>query len=252
MWELKERVVIVTGGARGIGQTYVRAFMEAEARVVIADIDMAAAQELLSEFSEERHNILYLPVDVTDFESCQRMVEKVWEKWQRVDVLVNNAALYATLSRKPFYEITDAEWDRVMAVNLKGMFFCAKAVFPRMAERNYGKIINVSSTTIFRGSPFFLHYVTSKAGVVGFTRALAREVGDYGIRVNAIAPGLTVTGENDKVSQADRFAKAIADRCLKRHQFPEDLVGTVLFLSSPHSDFITGQVITVDGGANMP
>ena len=138
-----------------------------------------------------------------------------------------------------------------MAVNLKGMFFCAQAVFPFMKQQAYGKIINISSSTIFKGSPYFVHYVTSKAGVVGMTRALARETGEYGIRVNAVAPGLTVTESNLAETPPQRFKNAIDIRCIRKEQLPEDLLGVVLFLASAHSDFITGQLINVDGGGCM-
>ncbi len=148
-------------------------------------------------------------------------------------------------------EISGEEWDRVLGVNLKGMLFCCQAVYPYMKQKQYGKIINISSSTVLNGSPRFLHYVASKGGVVGFTRALAREIGAEGIRVNALAPGLTDTGANLAVSTPERFQLAIASRSLQKPEVPEDLVGTVLFLASPHSDFLTGQLINVDGGAIM-
>jgi len=251
MWDLDGKAVIVTGGAKGIGQAYVEAFADAGARVAIADIDQSAGEKLAAEQAAKGHDVMARVVDVSVDASCNRLVEEVWDRWSRLDVLVNNAAVYADLGRKAFAEISGAEWDRVMAVNLRGLFFCAQAVFRYMKQQGHGKIINISSSTIFKGSPFFLHYVTSKAGVIGFTRALAREVGEYGIMVNAIAPGLTVTGTNESVTPPERFEQAIATRCLKRAEVPKDLVGAVLFLASCHSDFITGQLINVDGGASM-
>ena len=251
MWGMENKVVIVTGGAKGIGRAYAEALAASGARVAIADIDEAAAAALAAELNSKGHQAMARKADVADAESCRNLARDVWSEWQGMHVLINNAAIYSTLTRKSFMEITGEEWDRVMAVNLRGMLFCSQAVFPYMKEQHYGKIINISSSSILKGSPHFLHYVTSKAGVVGLTRALAREVGEEGIRVNALAPGLTDSGVNDQVSPAERFNKAIADRCLKRAEFPADLTGTVLFLASSHSDFMTGQLLNVDGGACM-
>ncbi len=251
MWGVEDKVVIITGGGKGIGRAYVKAFAEAGARVFIADIDSSAAETLAVELRHKGHRVLGRAVNVADFSNCQAMAKDVWNEWHGIHVLVNNAAIYSTLTRKSFTEISGDEWDQVMAVNLRGMLFCAQAVFPYMKQQKSGKIINISSSTIFKGSPYFLHYVTSKAGVVGFTRALAREVGENGITVNALAPGLTATGMNEQVSPAERFQNAIADRCIKRVEIPEDLIGAVLFLASSHSDFITGQLINLDGGSSM-
>ncbi len=171
------------------------------------------------------------------------------QRFGRIDVLVNNAAIYGTLQRRSFMEIPVAEWDRVMAVNLRGLFLCARAVFPAMKAQGKGKIINIASSTFFRGVPNFIHYTTSKGGVVGFTRSLARELGDFGIRVTAVAPGFTLSGENEKNSSAEQKEANIRMRMLKRAQVPADLVGTIVFLASDDSDFITGQTIAVDGGS---
>lgn len=244
-------MVIVTGGAKGIGQMYVRAFAKVGVRAVTADIDKAAAESLAVELARDGYDVMAKQVDVADQASCQSMAEEVWNRWRRLDVLVNNAAIYSTIERKPFTDITAVEWDQVMAVNLKGMLFCVQAVFPYMKQQGRGKIINVASSSVFKGSPNFLHYVTSKAGVIGFTRALAREVGEFGITLNAVAPGLTVSGSNQRVTPGDRFEKAVAERCLKRPELPEDVVGAVLFLASGYSDFITGQLLVVDGGGAM-
>ncbi len=251
MWGLKDKVAIITGGAKGIGSAYVKAFAEADARVVIADIDSSASENLAVELRQKGHRVMGRTLNVADFSSCQTMAKDVWNEWHGIHILVNNAAIYSPLTRKSFTEISGDEWDQVMAVNLRGMLFCAQAVFPYMKQQKSGKIINISSSTIFKGAPYFLHYVTSKAGVVGFTRALAREVGENGITVNALAPGLTATGLNEQVSSAERFQQAISDRCIKRTEMPEDLIGTVLFLASSHSDFMTGQLINVDGGSSM-
>ncbi len=251
MFDLADKVVIITGGAKGIGRAYVEAFAEAGACVAITDIDGPAAEILADQLGQKGHSVLARGLDVSDDHRCHQVAKDIWNYWHRIDVLVNNAAIYSPLKRKPFTEIDGGEWDHVMAVNLRGMLFCVQAVFPYMKEQGYGKVINISSSTIFKGSPYFLHYVTSKAGVVGFTRALAREVGEYGIRVNAVAPGLTSTGDNETVTLPGRFEKTASERCLKRPELPQDLAGTVMFLASSHSDFITGQLINVDGGASM-
>jgi 3-oxoacyl-[acyl-carrier protein] reductase len=180
------------------------------------------------------------------------MAETTLQKYGRIDVLVNNAGLYSALKKKPFMEISPEEWDQVMGVNVKGLFLCVKAVYPAMKKQGKGKIINISSGTVLGGSPLFLHYVSSKAGVIGFTRALAREVGPDNVCVNAITPGLTISGPNQEgVMTPEQLADRRRRRCFQRDQYPQDLVGTVIFLSSDESDFITGQTINVDGGMNM-
>src|SRR6185436_1750979 len=156
-----------------------------------------------------------------------------------------------TIVRRPFMQIPVEEWDQVMAVNLRGLFLCARAVFPAMKTRGKGKIISISSSTFFKGVPNYIHYTTSKGGVVGFTRSLARELGEFGIRVNAIAPGFTLSGENEKNMPDEGKEANIRLRMLKRAEVPEDLVGTLVFLASDDSDFITGQTILVDGGGSV-
>jgi NAD(P)-dependent dehydrogenase (short-subunit alcohol dehydrogenase family) len=178
------------------------------------------------------------------------MAHAAIEHFGRIDILVNNAGLFASLGKKPLCEISESEWDQVMGVNLKGLFLCCKAVHPHMKQQGKGKIINVSSTTFFMGTPYFIHYVTSKGGIIAFTRSLAREAGDDGICVNAVAPGLTVSeGVRGNPMYPEEYLRvAAAGRCLKRNETPDDLTGTIVFLASDESDFITGQTIVVDGG----
>src|SRR5262249_25874604 len=177
---------------------------------------------------------------------------EVAERFGRIDVLVNNAALAAALMpRRSFLELDPAVWDRVMAVNVKGMFLCARATFPHLRDSGRGRIINISSGTVFNGSPGMLHYVTSKGGVIAFTRALARELGEYGITVNAIPPGLTASEPIAAAAAPGELEARAAARAFKRIQVPEDLVGTVVFLASDAAAFMTGQTIVVDGGAVM-
>src|ERR687891_2530916 len=178
------------------------------------------------------------------------MAAQTLERFGRIDVLINNAAVFSVvpMNRGRIETIDPEEWDRLMAVNLRGLFFCCRAVLPAMRKQKSGKIVNISSGTALNGSPGRIHYVTSKAGVIGFTRTLAREVGEDNINVNAIAPGSTLSEENPTEDIIKMRQARLSDRALKRVQMPQDLVGTVLFLSSPLSDFMTGQTVAVDGG----
>jgi NAD(P)-dependent dehydrogenase (short-subunit alcohol dehydrogenase family) len=239
------RVAIVTGGARHIGAAYCRRLASEGAAVVIADI--LNGDSVAEEVRSKGGRALSLIMDVSREEDTNRMAAETIEAFGRIDILINNAAIFINIERHPFYEITSREWDRVSAVNIKGPFLCTKAVFPQMKEQKYGKIINISSSTAYWGTPNFLHYVASKAALIGMTRSLAREVGEYGICVNAIAPGLVEhEGQNAPKMLAELQLKA---RSIKRLETPEDLFGTVIFLASPDSDFMTGQTIVVDGGS---
>ena len=246
---LEDKVAIVTGGAQGLGRAYILRLAEEGAKVVIADI--LDGTEVAQAVKDKGGEALALHTDVADEKSTQEMARKTVDQFGRIDVLVNNAAFFSAIVKKPFHQIPGDEWDRVMGINLKGLFLCAKAVYPQMKKQGKGKIINVSSGTFFKGLPHFLHYVTSKGGVIGFTRALAREVGDDGIRVNTIAPGYTVTETlREKPQDPEEVIKAIsASRCIKRAETPEDLTGTIVFLASDGSDFITWQTLIIDGGS---
>lgn len=248
---LKDRVAIVTGAAQGLGKAYALRLAEEGAKVVIADILEGSGVE--QEITLKGGEALAFQIDVSDEESTRQMAQKTVERFGRLDILVNNAAIFASLVTKPFFEITPKEWDNVMRINVKGPFLCAKAVYPQMKKQGKGKIINVASGVFFKGLPLFLHYVTSKGGVIAMTRALAREMGDDNICVNAIAPGYTVTEVMKGGSIHDEaFINAVVgSRCFKRHELPEDLTGTIVFLASDDSDFITGQTIVVDGGATL-
>jgi len=248
---LKDKVAIVTGGGHGIGRAYCLGFGGAGARVVSADIDEPAAMKVAKEVSTQTDaKALGVKVDVANEASAQAMAQAVLDQFGRIDILVNNAAIFATIpmNRGGIDTIDPAEWDRMMAVNLKGLFFCCRAVLPAMRKQKSGKIVNISSGTALNGSAGRIHYVTSKAGVIGFTRTLAREVGDDNIIVNALAPGSTLSEDNPTEEIIKMRGARVQDRALKRVQMPQDLVGTVLFLSSPLSDFMTGQTLAVDGG----
>ena len=185
---LQGRVAIVTGGARHIGAAYCRKLAQEGAAVVIADI--LEGEPVANEIRSKGSKALALKVDVSNEADTNWMAAEAAKAFGRIDILVNNAAIFINIQRHPFYEISAEEWDQVSAVNIKGPFLCAKAVFPLMKEQNSGKIINISSSTAYWGTPNFLHYVASKAALIGMTRSLAREVGSFGICVNAIAPGL--------------------------------------------------------------
>jgi len=247
---LQRRVAIVTGAARGLGRAFCLGLAKEGAVVSAADLDLAGAQETAEQIVAGGGQAIAVSVDVSDEAATQRMAAQTAERWGRIDILINNAAIYAGLERKMFDAISPAEWDRVMAVNLKGPWLCARAVFPWMKAQKSGKIINVASAVFFSGSALWAHYVASKGGVIGLTRALAKEVGDYGITINAIAPGFTLTEASQSlIPNAERYG---VDRgAIKRAEQAEDLVGVAVFLASPASDFITGQTIVVDGGRQL-
>ena len=246
---LEDKVVIVTGGAKGIGRAYCLGMAAEGAHVVVADV--ADPKSIVQEVEARGAQALGVSCDVSREEDTLRLATETLARFGRVDILVNNAALYGPLKRRPFMEIPIEEWDRVMAINLRGLFLCSRAVFPAMKAQGAGAIINIASGTFFKGVPHYIHYTTSKGGVVGFTRSLARELGEFGIRVNAIAPGFTLSGENEKNMPDAGKAANVGMRMLKRAEVPEDLVGTVIFLASDDSRFITGQTIVVDGGGSV-
>ncbi|MDX3893289.1 3-oxoacyl-ACP reductase family protein [Pusillimonas sp.] len=250
---LEGRVVIVTGGGHGIGKAYAARLAAEGAKVVIAEIDEKAAQAVAKELSDAGHEALGVRTDVSDPASVEQMAEAAVQRFGRIDVLVNNAAIFATvpMSRSPFDEIGIDEWDRMMSVNVKGTWLASRAVIPQMRKQGYGKIVNVSSGTALKGSPSRIHYVTSKAGILGFTKTLANEVGKDNICVNCVAPGSTLSEENPDDSIVKMRTQASATRALKRVQSPEDLTGAVVFFASADSDFITGQTLVVDGGSCM-
>lgn len=244
-------MVIVTGGGRGLGKTYSESLAQAGAAIVVADRDRSAAQEVAMRINGAGGKATAAAVDIASEAEAARLADAAIEAFGRIDGLVNNAALMSSLPRRPWHEIPVSEWDEVMAVNLRGMFLCCRAVFPQMKKQRSGSIVNISSSRVFEGTAHRLHYTTSKAGVIGFTRALARELGEHLIRVNCIAPGLTLSETQVAASDAAYLAKASEGRSLVRAQVPEDLVGSMMFLLSDASGFITGQTLNVDGGKVM-
>ena len=245
---LAMKVAIVTGGGGGIGFAVAQRLVADGARVVIAELDEKAGREALRQLDAAGTSSTFVRTDISDEHSTQALAQAVVEKFGAIDILINNAALFATIKMKPIEDISVAEWDRVMEVNLRGLFLMVKAVLPQMKGQRRGKIVNISSNTVYSGGPLLSHYVTSKAGVIGFTRSLAREAGPYGICANAVAPGLTDTAAALQIIPAQRFETVAGLRSIGKRQSPTDLVGVISFLCSPDSDFITGQTINVDGG----
>jgi NAD(P)-dependent dehydrogenase (short-subunit alcohol dehydrogenase family) len=249
---LAGRTAIVTGGAKGIGRHYSHALAAEGAEVMIADIadGSALAAEIAAQHG--RNATTSMTCDVSSENEVKTLVARTMERFGKIDILVNNAALYSKLAEQDFTEIDVALWDQVMAVNIRGPFLMAKHVVPHMKARSYGKIINIGSGTVFRGIPQMMHYVTSKGAVTAFTRALSRAVGQDGICVNTLAPGFTLSDsvvENNPGHVESSRANAIQRRAIKRDAHPPDLLGALVFLASADSDFITGQTLAVDGGA---
>jgi NAD(P)-dependent dehydrogenase (short-subunit alcohol dehydrogenase family) len=252
MARLDGRVAILTGGAKGIGAHYAKILAAEGARLMIADI--ADGKELAETLAREHgaNSVASAVTDVSDEAAVKALVGKTMDRFGKIDILVNNAALFAPLTEQKVIDIDIALWDRVMAVNVRGVFLMTKHVAPHMIAQKYGKIINISSGTVARGIPLMAHYVSSKGAVTAFTRAVSRELGEFNICVNNLAPGFTlsdtVINENPGHLEHSR-QPSIARRALKRDEYPGDLLGALVFLASPDSDFITGQTIAVDGGA---
>jgi NAD(P)-dependent dehydrogenase (short-subunit alcohol dehydrogenase family) len=251
MQRLADKVAIVTGAAQGIGASFAKGLAAEGAKVVIADV--SDGTQTAESIVRANGTAVYIRTDVAKASDVKAMVDDVVRRFGTVDILVNNAAIFAKLGNKKFQDISSEEFDAVMAVNVRGPFECAKAVAPIMMEKGAGKIVNIASGTVFKGVPNLLHYVSSKGAIVAMTRCLAREFGPHNVNVNAIAPGLTMS--DGVLAQSDWTQDYIEanknSRALKRRQIPGDLVGSMVFLCSPDSDFMTGQTLVVDGGNVM-
>ena len=244
-----DKVVIVTGAARGLGREYARQFARRGASVVACDL--RNCDETLAIVEEEGGSGVALCTDVTSAASAKKMAENAVEAFGGIDVLVNNAALYGSLTFAPFDQLDETEWDKTMNVNVKGIWQCCKAVLPAMKKRGGGAIVNISSLAATYGMPNGLHYTASKAAVIGVTRGLAREVGRFDIRVNAVAPNVVNTEATSEVfgDKRDKIIDVtLSQQAIRRPLETEDIVGAVLFLSSDESKLTTGQTIMVDGG----
>jgi 3-oxoacyl-[acyl-carrier protein] reductase len=243
------KVVVITGAARGLGQEYARQFARRGAQVVVSDL--RDCDETLEAIESEGAEGLSVTADVTDAESTAKMAEAAVDRFGGIDVLVNNAALYGSLTFAPFDKLDESEWDATMNVNVKGIWQCCKAVLPAMKARGGGSIINISSLAATYGMPNGLHYTTSKAAVIGATRGLARELGRFDIRVNAVAPNVVNTEATGEVfgDKRDKIIDiTLSQQSIRKPLETGDIVGAVLYLSSDHSKLTTGQTIMVDGG----
>lgn len=243
-----DRVALVTGGGRGIGKALALALAEAGADVVVADVDVPAAEAAAAEITARGRQGLAVEVDVTDKAAVRSMMETTVDTLGRLDILINNAGIFPIA---PVVKITEEAWDRVMAINLKGVFLCSQAALAPMRQAGDGRIINVSSVSGLVGAVGLAHYAASKAGIIGFTKSLAREVASMGITVNTIAPGIIETETTHQTFPEEALQSYQAQVPLRRLGRPEDLTGLVVFLTSPAAAYVTGQVYSVDGGYTM-
>lgn len=249
---LQEKVAIVTGAARGIGQVFALSLAKEGAKVVAADI--LEVTDTVEKVKAAGGEITGINADVSRADSTYNMAKETVKKYGRIDVVINNAALWGGLKFRSFDQIKEEEWDAVFSVNVKGIWQCCKAVVPYMKEQKKGSIINISSASILQGIPLLGHYVASKGAIWAYTRSLSREIGEFGIRVNSISPGYTMTQASKTLSDDQEqldfiYNLNIDQRIIKRAMYPEDLIGALIFLASDDSAFITGQNINVDGGS---
>ena len=246
MGVLDGKVVIITGGARGIGRAYALGVSQEGASVVIADL--LDGSPVVEELAAGGGQAIAVTTDVSDEASTVAMADAAMERFGRIDVLINNAAMFSETTRGPFTDVSIAEWDRTFEVNVRGVWLCIKAVYPHMAAQGSGKIVNIASNTCFKGAIGFPHYVASKSALLGLTRCLATELGPEGITVNTVSPDL-IPNLDLRPTDATSDPFVVAGRALKRTQMADDMVGTIVYLSSPASDFVTGQSLLVNGGA---
>ena len=252
--KLEKKVAIITGAAGGIGAAFAVGYAKEGAKIVVADIK--DGKETVDAIEKAGSEAIFVKTDVSKQGECDALARAALERFGTIDILVNNAAIFGDIILRPFTEVTTEEWNRVMEVNTTGPFHCTKAVFPYMKEKG-GKIINISSASIFEGVQGMPHYIASKGAIMAFTRSMARELGSFNINVNSIAPGFTHSAAGDRFDQNKKLIDVSLEeiqlpmRCLNRAAYPEDLVGTAIFLASDMSDFITGQLIVHDGGMSF-
>ncbi len=250
MVNLRGKVAIVTGGAKGLGRAFCEGFAKEGAKVLsVTRKDIKGLEETIKSVRALGAEGEYLQIDVTSRADCEKMVKFAIDRFGKIDILINNAAVYFGLERRPFYEIGEDEWDQAMTVNVKGSWLATIAVFPHMKQAGKGKIVNMTSEVFFTGSTGFVHYVATKGAVIGLTRALAIELGPHNICINAIAPGFTDTEASRTIASVEKYDTSKTP--LRRVGKADDIVGATLFLCSDDADFITGQTILVDGGRAM-
>jgi len=244
--KLRDKVAIITGGGQGLGRAYAQRFAREGATVVVAELNADKGRAVASEVGG-----LFVRTDVSDEASCNALAAAALDQFGRIDILINNAAMFSTLAMRPFWEIPAAEWDQLMAVNVRGVWLASKAVVPQMRKQGSGRIVNISSAVIWMGRPNYLHYVASKGAVMAMTRSMAKELGDFGINVNAITPGAVFTEVPRATVTPQQREAIVGAQAIKRAAGTQDLEGTVVFLCSDDAAFITGQTINVDGGMNF-
>ncbi len=248
-FSVEGRVVIVTGAAQGIGREVARQFAAAGAISVVADLDISKAESVVKEIHDAGGVGMAVKVNVADETSVTAMVDNVIATWGRIDVLINNASIFATLEKVPFDQIPVEQWEHVLKVNITGTYLCVRGVAKHMRKAGFGRIVNISSDAVTRGTVNYLHYVTSKSALIGMTNSLARELGSYGITVNCIRPGSVATEVERTVNPTVEVReRAQSLQCIPRGMVPTDLIGIMFFLATPASAFITGQTIACDGG----
>ena len=243
---LRDKVAIITGAGQGLGRAYAQRFAREGAKVVIAELNADKGQAVAAEVKGQ-----FIRTDVADEASCEQLAAATADRYGRIDILVNNAAMFTTLKMRPFWEIPTAEWDQLMAVNVRGVWLASKAVVPQMRKQGSGRIVNISSAVIWMGRPNYLHYVASKGAVMAMTRSMAKELGEFGINVNAITPGAVYTEVPRATVTPQQKEAIVAAQSIKRPAGTRDLEGTVVFLCSDDAAFITGQTVNVDGGMNF-
>lgn len=246
---LRGRVAIITGAGQGIGKVFAKAYAACGAVPVIAEINAAKGEAVAKEIVNGGGQAFAVATDVASPDAITAMIEAVERRYGRIDILVNNAGIFSTLDMRPFDQIPLDEWERVLRVNVTGPFLCSRAVLPAMRRAGWGRIVHMASGAVTLGRPNYLHYIASKGALAGMTGSMARELGPDGITVNAILPGATFTEIERKTVSPEQKARIVAQQCISRPETPDDLVGTVLFLSSDSAAFLTGQCLTVDGGA---
>jgi 3-oxoacyl-[acyl-carrier protein] reductase len=247
-FSVRDRVVLITGGGQGIGREYARQFAAAGAIPVIAEVDEHSGSRVVDEIEQAGGRALAVRTDISNPDDVDTLVNTTIREFGRVDALVNNAAIFSSLNMQPFDEIPLDEWRRVIDVNITGSFLCTRAVAAQMRTQGWGRVINIGSGAVPLGVPNYLHYVTSKAALVGMTNSLAKELGSSGITVNLVQPGGTFHEVPRKTLSEESKARQIAAQCIGRGEVPADLSGLVLFLCSPAAEFITGQTLVCDGG----
>jgi len=251
--KLKDKVAIITGAGRGIGRAYALQFAAEGAKVAVADIIFENVQKVAEEIKKQGGEALPLGTDVSSESSTLEMARKTVERFGRIDILLNNAAIFYGVRSQKWDAWKTEDWDRMLSVNVKGTWLCMKAVVPHMIAQSRGKIINISSSTVAKGLPSLLPYTCSKGAIAVMTTCVAKALGEYNINVNCISPGYTLTPATMEIPEAheERNKEVLKDRCIHRSEQPADLVGTAVFLASEDSDFITGETIKVDGGESI-